>query len=184
MQSLLIALLAASLCLPAGANAQHLHGTPPPVAHPHTSAGMSEADLLAGAGGGLAQVADVNGYPGPKHVLEFADALALTGTQRVLTTRLRDETFAKAREAGKALVDAERALAARFAGGRITEPELAAALERIGDLQARLRGIHLRAHLRQRGLLTTIQQTRYGALRQGVAAPAADPAHSPGSHDH
>jgi hypothetical protein len=184
MQSFLIALLAACLCLPAAARAQHPHGTAPPVAHPHTSASLSEADLLAGAGGGLAQVADVNGYPGPKHVLEFADALALTDRQRVLTTRLRDETFAKAREAGKALVDAERALAARFAGGRITEPELAAALERIGALQARLRGVHLRAHLRQRALLTTIQQTRYSALRHGAAAPVPDPAQGPASHDH
>jgi hypothetical protein len=184
MQLFLIALLAASLCLPAAARAQHPHGTAPPLAHPHTTASLSEADLLAGAGAGLAQVADVNGYPGPKHVLEFADALALTDRQRVLTTRLRDETFAKAREAGKALVDAERALAARFAGGRITEPELAAALERIGALQARLRGVHLRAHLRQRALLTTIQQTRYSALRHGIAAPAANPAQNPASHDH
>jgi hypothetical protein len=40
------------------------------------------ADLRAGRGMGLALAAELNGYPGPRHVLEHADALALTSEQR------------------------------------------------------------------------------------------------------
>jgi hypothetical protein len=40
------------------------------------------ADLRAGRGMGLALAAELNGYPGPMHVLELADALDLSGQQR------------------------------------------------------------------------------------------------------
>src|SRR6266508_4268688 len=41
------------------------------------------ADLRAGRGMGLALAAELNGYPGPMHVLELADSLDLSGQQRV-----------------------------------------------------------------------------------------------------
>ena len=40
------------------------------------------ADLRAGRGTGLALAAELNGYPGPSHVLELADKLELTTNQR------------------------------------------------------------------------------------------------------
>src|SRR5207253_10196718 len=40
------------------------------------------SDLDAGRGMGLALAAELNGYPGPSHVLELADRLALTDDQR------------------------------------------------------------------------------------------------------
>ena len=40
------------------------------------------ADLRAGRGMGLALAAELNGYPGPSHLLELADGLKLTDTQR------------------------------------------------------------------------------------------------------
>src|SRR3954464_14526258 len=40
------------------------------------------ADLRAGRGMTLALAAELNGYPGPLHVIELADALALTPEQR------------------------------------------------------------------------------------------------------
>src|SRR5215211_9358946 len=43
------------------------------------------ADLRAGRGMSLALAAGLNGYPGPAHVLEQADALALTAQQRERT---------------------------------------------------------------------------------------------------
>ena len=41
------------------------------------------ADLRAGRGMGLALAAELNGYPGPSHVLELADKLDLSPDQRV-----------------------------------------------------------------------------------------------------
>src|SRR5215218_9606912 len=46
------------------------------------------ADLRAGRGMGLALPAEVNGYPGPLHVMEMADALALTEDQKTHTETL------------------------------------------------------------------------------------------------
>jgi len=40
-------------------------------------------DLRAGRGMGLALAAELNGYPGPSHLLELADKLELSADQRV-----------------------------------------------------------------------------------------------------
>src|SRR3954469_25358405 len=40
------------------------------------------ADLRTGRGMGLALAAELNGFPGPLHVLELADQLALSAEQR------------------------------------------------------------------------------------------------------
>ena len=40
------------------------------------------ADLKAGRGMGLALVAELNGYPGPSHLLELADQLGLSDAER------------------------------------------------------------------------------------------------------
>ena len=43
---------------------------------------------LAGKGMGLAKAAELNGYPGPAHVLELASQLSLTSDQRARTQAL------------------------------------------------------------------------------------------------
>src|SRR3569623_1713127 len=48
------------------------------------------ADLGAGRGMGLALAAELNGYPGPSHVLELGDRLELTPDQRNQIQRLFD----------------------------------------------------------------------------------------------
>src|SRR3954463_558837 len=48
------------------------------------------ADLTAGRGMGLALAAELNGYPGPSHVLELADKLDLSADQRVRVQNLFD----------------------------------------------------------------------------------------------
>jgi hypothetical protein len=40
------------------------------------------ADLKAGRGMGLALPAELNGYPGPIHVLELSDKLGLSAEQK------------------------------------------------------------------------------------------------------
>ena len=46
-------------------------------------------DLKAGRGMGLAKAAEVNGHPGPAHVLELADELQLTPSQRDAVNGIR-----------------------------------------------------------------------------------------------
>ena len=46
------------------------------------------SDYLSGKGMGLAKAAELNGYPGPAHVLELATQLHLTADQKVKTEAL------------------------------------------------------------------------------------------------
>src|SRR5690349_2158483 len=71
-------------------------------------------DLNAGRGMQLALPAELNGYPGPRHVLDMADALELTPAQRTRTQALFDEMQAKAKALGGMLIERERALDALF----------------------------------------------------------------------
>src|SRR3569833_2109445 len=54
------------------------------------------ADLNAGRGMGLALAAELNGYPGPSHVLELADRLQLSAEQRAGVQHLFDSMRAEA----------------------------------------------------------------------------------------
>ena len=127
--------------------------------------GAEQADLLAGKGMGLAKAAELNGYPGPAHVLELAGDLALSAEQRARTQAVWQAMDARARALGQQVVDAERELDALFASKQVTRERLGEQLDRIGALQAQLRAVHLEAHLEQARILTPEQTTRYAARR-------------------
>lgn len=126
-------------------------------------------DYLAGKGMGLAKAAELNGYPGPAHVLELAAELELTVEQQVKTQALFQKMHADAVALGKALVEAERALDQLFASGTVTAALLASSVARIGTLQGQLRRVHLDAHLEQTTLLTPPQIAKYLQLRRYTA---------------
>src|ERR1700737_1781125 len=54
------------------------------------------ADLRAGRGMGLALAAELNGYPGPLHVLELADQLQLNNMQRERMRELTEQMKSEA----------------------------------------------------------------------------------------
>src|SRR5438128_9078395 len=62
------------------------------------------ADLRAGRGMGLALAAEVNGYPGPMHVLQFADSLDLSDQQRAKMEELITAMKAEAIPLGEQLI--------------------------------------------------------------------------------
>ena len=132
------------------------------------------ADYLAGNGMGLAKAAELNGYPGPAHVLALAEPLGLTGPQRANTQAVFARMQAEARSLGERLVAEERALDRAFADHTMTPDALAAATASIAALQGRLRDVHLRAHLEQVRILTPGQVARYATLR---GYTDAQPAH-------
>lgn len=140
--------------------------------------------LLQGQGMSLALAAELNGYPGPLHVLELGDGLKLTPAQRAQTQALMDEHKAQARDLGKQLVEAERALDQSFAHGRATEEEVARHTRAIGVLQGALRDAHLQTHLKQAALLTREQIAAYQRLR-GYTGAQVQPQHQhhKGTHE-
>lgn len=76
------------------------------------------ADLEAGRGMGLALAAELNGYPGPLHVLELAKALDLTDEQVSRTKKLLERMKAEAIPIGRRLIDEEATLDSLFAEKR------------------------------------------------------------------
>lgn len=137
--------------------------------------------LLNGEGMGLAKAAELNGYPGPKHVLELAEPLKLTAAQIAFTEAIFRTMNSRAKEIGTQIVEREQALDAQFAGGSVTSEALGKSVEQIGAMQAELRTIHLDAHLSQVAILTPEQVTHYRRLR-GYDSPAGEHTHSHPAH--
>jgi Spy/CpxP family protein refolding chaperone len=123
------------------------------------------ADLKAGRGMGLALAAELNGYPGPMHVLELASPLGLSDDQRAKVAGLFDAMKREAVPLGERLIAAETALDRQFADRTITASSLGEATRDIASLQGELRLAHLKYHLATLELLTPEQATRYSTLR-------------------
>jgi hypothetical protein len=84
------------------------------------------ADLGAGRGMGLALAAELNGYPGPAHVLELADKLDLSQEQRASIQRLFASMKAEAVPIGAKLIEQEADLDKQFATHSVTQDSLKA----------------------------------------------------------
>jgi hypothetical protein len=123
------------------------------------------ADLRAGRGMGLALAAELNGYPGPMHVLELANALDLSGQQRAKMQELFAAMKAEAIPLGERLIAQEAYLDDSFASKTITAASLAASTEAIGATHAALRRTHLKYHLFAIEVLAPAQLERYAELR-------------------
>jgi hypothetical protein len=135
------------------------------------------ADLRAGRGMGLALAAELNGYPGPMHVLELASPLGLSDDQRAKVAGLFDAMKREAVPLGERLIAAETALDRQFADRTITASSLGEATRDIASLQGELRLAHLKYHLATLELMTPEQAARYSTLR-GYGGSR----HGPGHH--
>ncbi|NND45559.1 MAG: hypothetical protein HKN58_09565 [Xanthomonadales bacterium] len=132
--------------------------------------------LLAGAGLGYAKAAELNHYPGPRHVLELAEQLSLSESQVEQTRAIEARMSGRAREIGQQIVALETELDRAFANGNIGPDRLESLVSRIARLTGELRMAHLGAHLEQRAILTDKQVSLYDRLR-GYAQGHATHAH-------
>jgi Heavy-metal resistance len=123
------------------------------------------ADLREGRGMGLALAAELNGYPGPSHLLELADKLGLSDAQRNGARSMFEAMKAETISIGERLIAQEAALDKLFADHTITPEALSAAIAEIGATQAELRAAHLKYHLSTVAMLEPAQIQQYSALR-------------------
>jgi hypothetical protein len=123
------------------------------------------ADLNAGRGMGLALPAELNGYPGPSHVLELADRLDLSADQRSSVQRLYDSMKAEAMPLGTKLIEQEANLDQQFANHTVTPESLKATTAAVAATQGMLRETHLKYHLSTVAILTPDQMQQYAELR-------------------
>ena len=122
-------------------------------------------DLNAGRGMSLALAAELNGYPGPLHTLELADALELTSEQRSATETVYRDMQEQARALGIRVIEAEERLDTLFREGEARSDTLAQATAVATKAWGRLRDAHLQTHLQMLDILSPEQVQKYRQLR-------------------
>jgi hypothetical protein len=129
--------------------------------------GKEISELREGRGMGLARAAELNGYPGPRHVLDAVrdGRLHLSPEQVQTVQRLFDDMSREAQRLGLTILKEEWALERDFRKGTISAVDLHASVGRIAALQGELRAVHLKTHLETRPVLTEHQIQRYNQLR-------------------
>lgn len=129
-------------------------------------------DLRAGRGMGLALAAELNGYPGPSHILELGDQLGLSSEQRTKIEEMFSDMKAETIPIGKRLIEQEDNLNRRFSDHIITAAGLGLATSAISKTQGELREAHLKYHLLAAAVLDKTQLVKYAELRgYGADAP-------------
>ena len=153
-------------------HAQHQHAGQ--AASPYAGKEGSEVKALSaeemqayreGTGMGMAKPAELNHYPGPRHVLDMAAELNVTDAQKAELESVFRRMHEEAVALGGKIIEKEKALDSQFASGSIDEKNLRRLTSEIASLQAQLRAAHLKAHLATRRVLTADQIARYDQLR-------------------
>jgi len=129
---------------------------------------LSETDieeLKNGKGWGLAKAAELNGLPGPAHLLEMKEEIHLSAKQIRVIEDLYKKMKQEAIPLGLELIELERELNNHFSNRTITDELLGILLERIAQIQKKLRYVHLSTHLETPNILTPEQIALYNKLR-------------------
>jgi Spy/CpxP family protein refolding chaperone len=129
---------------------------------------LSESDieeLENGKGWGFAKAAELNGVPGPIHLLEMKKEIKLSSEQIQKIQALYQKMRKQAIPLGQELIELERRLNNHFANRTITENLLHELLGEIVQVRKKLRYAHLSAHLNTPDILTPEQITLYNELR-------------------
>ena len=122
-------------------------------------------DLVAGRGAGFALAAELNGLPGPRHVLDLAEEIDLKNQQRAEIQAIFDDMQTNARVLGAELIAAEARLDALFASGEATPDQVRDLTMEVAEIEAKLRATHLNAHLTTSPVLTQHQRMLYAQAR-------------------
>jgi hypothetical protein len=136
--------------------------------HQRSIKALSKKDIQgykSGAGLGMAKAAELNHYPGPIHVLEFAAPLKLNKKQTKAIEILYQQMKADAIPLGIEIVALEARLDQLFATKTIQNKELIKFVSMIAEHKGRLRAVHLSVHLKTKPLLTPKQLAHYDQLR-------------------
>ena len=126
--------------------------------------------LLSGAGtpfGGMAKPAELNGYPGPRHVLDAMEAgeFEMSDGQRAQIQNLYDEMKKDAIALGRQMVAVEQKIDDEFTDETVTEESLQNNIAKSARIYEQLRFVHLKYHLKMVDILTPEQITQYNILR-------------------
>ena len=122
-------------------------------------------ELKNGKGWGLAKAAELNGLPGPAHLLEMKKEINLSAKQVQAIEDIYEGMKREAIALGLELIERERQLNQHFANRTITDELLNQILTEISQVHKQLRYVHLSAHLKTPNILKTEQIVLYNKLR-------------------
>ena len=140
------------------------------------------AELKRGGGWGLAKAAELNGMPGPAHLLQMQEKIPLSEKQVAMIGVIYAGMKTQAIRQGQTLIDLERQLENEFRNATITETKLRSLLDALAAARGALRYTHLATHLKTPEILSKKQISRYNQLRgyKTGGDPCANP---PSGHD-
>jgi hypothetical protein len=122
-------------------------------------------ELRRGGGWGLAKAAELNGVPGPAHLLEMKDKVPLTSDQVLAIDTIYKKMKSQAIEQGERLIALEQKLELLFRSGSVNRDVLRTSLRKIAKVRMELRFTHLATHLKTPEILSKDQIRKYNALR-------------------
>jgi len=122
-------------------------------------------ELQKGGGWGLAKAAELNGFPGPAHILEMEKEINLNPEQKLKIKKLFKNMNAEAVALGNSLISLETQLNEGFSKATIDQEELIKLVNEIAKVKAKLRISHLSTHLETPKILTKQQVVMYNKLR-------------------
>lgn len=123
------------------------------------------SDLENGRGWGLAKAAELNGLPGPVHILEMENEINLSESQKIEIIKIYDQMKETAIDLGKSLIELEKELDRQFSNQTVTKLSLNQLVHEIAEVRGQLRIVHLAAHLETPKILRSEQITLYNQLR-------------------
>lgn len=132
--------------------------------------------------GGLAKPAELNSYPGPRHVLDMSGKLDLSAGQKQKIQSLFEDMKKEAKGVGQKFLKVEQQIDDAYADETMTDAKLERLLERSGELYGELRYTHLAYHFQTKDVLSSKQIQQYDELR-GYSDEATDE-HAGDAHVH
>jgi Spy/CpxP family protein refolding chaperone len=115
--------------------------------------------------GGMAKLAELNGYPGPRHVLDLANELKLSNEQEAKITTIYDNMKKKAVDLGQKIVNVEKIANGEFINKTITDSQIKQLIFNSSEIYGQLRYAHLSTHLKMLDILSPEQVNLYNNLR-------------------
>jgi hypothetical protein len=115
--------------------------------------------------GSLAKLAELNGYPGPRHVLDLGKELRLTTVEKENIIIIYNDMKREALKLGQEIFQIEKTANELFANKSISDSELQRLIIKSAENYGKLRYIHLTTYLKMMDILSQEQIILYNTLR-------------------
>ena len=115
--------------------------------------------------GSMTKLAELNGHPGPRHILDLGKELGLTTVEKEYIIIIYNDMKREALISGQEILQIEKTANKLFANKSISDSELQRLIIKSAENYGKLRYIHLTTHLKIMDILSQEQIILYNTLR-------------------